>query len=43
MDAHPKRVGFLSFGAWHPAAGATDSAADDAVDADDAREKVSRR
>ena len=28
MDAHPKRIGFLSFGALHPAAGATNSAAD---------------
>ena len=28
MDQHPKRIGFLSFGAWHPAAGATNSAAD---------------
>ena len=25
---HPKRIGFLSFGAWHPAGGATNSAAD---------------
>jgi alkanesulfonate monooxygenase SsuD/methylene tetrahydromethanopterin reductase-like flavin-dependent oxidoreductase (luciferase family) len=28
MDQHPKRIGFLSFGAWHPAAGRTLSAAD---------------
>src|SRR3954471_14431157 len=28
MDQHPKRIGFLSFGAWHPAAGRTNSAAD---------------
>jgi alkanesulfonate monooxygenase SsuD/methylene tetrahydromethanopterin reductase-like flavin-dependent oxidoreductase (luciferase family) len=28
MDAHPKRLGFLSFGAWHPQAGVTNSAAD---------------
>jgi alkanesulfonate monooxygenase SsuD/methylene tetrahydromethanopterin reductase-like flavin-dependent oxidoreductase (luciferase family) len=28
MDGHPKRIGFLSFGAWHPAAGRTNSAAD---------------
>jgi alkanesulfonate monooxygenase SsuD/methylene tetrahydromethanopterin reductase-like flavin-dependent oxidoreductase (luciferase family) len=28
MDLHPKRLGFLSFGAWHPAAGATNSAAE---------------
>jgi alkanesulfonate monooxygenase SsuD/methylene tetrahydromethanopterin reductase-like flavin-dependent oxidoreductase (luciferase family) len=28
MDTHPKRIGFLSFGAWHPAAGMTNSAAD---------------
>jgi alkanesulfonate monooxygenase SsuD/methylene tetrahydromethanopterin reductase-like flavin-dependent oxidoreductase (luciferase family) len=28
MDPHPKRLGFLSFGAWHPAAGRTNSAAD---------------
>ncbi len=26
--AHPKRIGFLSFGAWHPAGGMTNSAAD---------------
>src|SRR5579871_3032066 len=26
--AHPKRIGFLSFGAWHPAGGLTNSAAD---------------
>ena len=25
---HPKRIGFLSFGAWHPAGGATNSAGD---------------
>ncbi|MES1246304.1 MAG: LLM class flavin-dependent oxidoreductase [Actinomycetota bacterium] len=25
---HPKRIGFLSFGAWHPGGGATRSAAD---------------
>jgi alkanesulfonate monooxygenase SsuD/methylene tetrahydromethanopterin reductase-like flavin-dependent oxidoreductase (luciferase family) len=25
---HPKRIGFLSFGAWHPAGGLTNSAAD---------------
>src|SRR4051795_8075054 len=28
MDAHPKRIGFLSFGAWHPSAGMTNSAAE---------------
>src|SRR5580765_3686827 len=28
MSSHPKRIGFLSFGAWHPAAGMTNSAAD---------------
>src|SRR3954451_22690001 len=28
MDQHPKRIGFLSFGAWHPAAGRTNSAGD---------------
>ena len=28
MDAHPKRIGFLSFGAWHPTAGMTNSAED---------------
>ena len=28
MDSHPKRIGFLSFGAWHPTAGRTNSAAD---------------
>ena len=28
MTAHPKRIGFLSFGAWHPAGGLTNSAAD---------------
>jgi alkanesulfonate monooxygenase SsuD/methylene tetrahydromethanopterin reductase-like flavin-dependent oxidoreductase (luciferase family) len=28
MEPHPKRLGFLSFGAWHPAAGRTNSAAD---------------
>jgi alkanesulfonate monooxygenase SsuD/methylene tetrahydromethanopterin reductase-like flavin-dependent oxidoreductase (luciferase family) len=28
MDPHPKRLGFLSFGAWHPAAGMTNSAAE---------------
>jgi len=28
MSLHPKRIGFLSFGAWHPAAGMTNSAAD---------------
>jgi alkanesulfonate monooxygenase SsuD/methylene tetrahydromethanopterin reductase-like flavin-dependent oxidoreductase (luciferase family) len=28
MDSHPKRLGFLSFGAWHPAAGTTNSAAE---------------
>src|SRR6187455_2425985 len=27
MSSHPKRIGFLSFGAWHPAAGMTNSAA----------------
>ena len=26
--AHPKRIGFLSFGHWHPAGGLTNSAAD---------------
>src|SRR4051812_13722621 len=26
--AHPKRIGFLSFGAWHPGGGMTRSAAD---------------
>jgi hypothetical protein len=26
--AHPKRIGFLSFGHWHPAGGVTNSAAD---------------
>ena len=26
--AHPKRIGFLSFGAWHPGGGMTHSAAD---------------
>jgi len=26
--SHPKRIGFLSFGAWHPAGGMTNSAAD---------------
>ena len=26
--SHPKRIGFLSFGAWHPAGGRTNSAAD---------------
>jgi len=24
--AHPKRIGFLSFGAWHPGGGLTDGA-----------------
>jgi alkanesulfonate monooxygenase SsuD/methylene tetrahydromethanopterin reductase-like flavin-dependent oxidoreductase (luciferase family) len=28
MTTHPKRIGFLSFGAWHPAGGVTNSAAD---------------
>ena len=28
MSSHPKRIGFLSFGAWHPAGGLTNSAAD---------------
>src|SRR6185295_16327245 len=28
MSLHPKRIGFLSFGAWHPAAGMTNSAGD---------------
>src|SRR5947208_2909094 len=28
MSTHPKRIGFLSFGAWHPAGGLTNSAAD---------------
>src|SRR4051812_41237080 len=28
MDAPPKRIGFLSFGAWHPLAGMTNSAAE---------------
>src|SRR3954470_18561338 len=28
MDAHPKRIGFLSFGAWHPSAGMANSAAE---------------
>jgi alkanesulfonate monooxygenase SsuD/methylene tetrahydromethanopterin reductase-like flavin-dependent oxidoreductase (luciferase family) len=28
MDVHPKRLGFLSFGAWHPATGMTRTAAD---------------
>ena len=28
MDSHPKRLGFLSFGAWHPTSGMTDSPAD---------------
>ena len=28
MDSHPKRLGFLSFGAWHPSAGMTNSAAE---------------
>ena len=29
MDhAHPKRLGFLSFGAWHPGVGKTNSAAE---------------
>jgi len=28
MDPHPKRLGFLSFGAWHPTAGMTNSPAD---------------
>src|SRR5436305_12910116 len=28
MSSHWKRIGFLSFGAWHPAAGMTNSAAD---------------
>jgi alkanesulfonate monooxygenase SsuD/methylene tetrahydromethanopterin reductase-like flavin-dependent oxidoreductase (luciferase family) len=28
MAEHPKRIGFLSFGAWHPAAGRTASGAD---------------
>jgi alkanesulfonate monooxygenase SsuD/methylene tetrahydromethanopterin reductase-like flavin-dependent oxidoreductase (luciferase family) len=26
--SHPKRIGFLSFGAWHPSGGATNSAGD---------------
>jgi alkanesulfonate monooxygenase SsuD/methylene tetrahydromethanopterin reductase-like flavin-dependent oxidoreductase (luciferase family) len=26
--SHPKRIGFLSFGAWHPAGGATNTPAD---------------
>src|SRR5919206_3044399 len=26
--SHPKRIGFLSFGHWHPAGGVTNSAAD---------------
>jgi alkanesulfonate monooxygenase SsuD/methylene tetrahydromethanopterin reductase-like flavin-dependent oxidoreductase (luciferase family) len=26
--SHPKRIGFLSFGAWHPAGGMTNSASD---------------
>ena len=28
MDSHPKRIGFLSFGAWHPTSGMTNSPAD---------------
>src|SRR5436305_5968073 len=28
MSTHPKRLGFLSFGAWHPAGGLTNSASD---------------
>ena len=28
MSTHPKRIGFLSFGAWHPAGGLTNSASD---------------
>src|SRR5436305_3294167 len=28
MSSHWKRIGFLSFGAWHPATGMTNSAAD---------------
>src|SRR3954449_3986440 len=28
MDAPPKRIGFLSFGAWHPSAGMANSAAE---------------
>jgi alkanesulfonate monooxygenase SsuD/methylene tetrahydromethanopterin reductase-like flavin-dependent oxidoreductase (luciferase family) len=28
MAPHPKRIGFLSFGAWHPTAGMTNSAED---------------
>jgi alkanesulfonate monooxygenase SsuD/methylene tetrahydromethanopterin reductase-like flavin-dependent oxidoreductase (luciferase family) len=28
MAPHPKRIGFLSFGAWHPSAGMTNSAAE---------------
>jgi alkanesulfonate monooxygenase SsuD/methylene tetrahydromethanopterin reductase-like flavin-dependent oxidoreductase (luciferase family) len=28
MDPHPKKIGFLSFGAWHPAAGRTHSGGD---------------
>ncbi len=26
--SHPKRIGFLSFGSWHPAGGMTNSASD---------------
>jgi alkanesulfonate monooxygenase SsuD/methylene tetrahydromethanopterin reductase-like flavin-dependent oxidoreductase (luciferase family) len=35
MGTHPKRIGFLSFGAWHPAGGLTNSAADSLLQAVD--------